>query len=148
MNNGYILYYMDTDSFVVNKPLPDWMVSNNQLGKLKLEHGRIKEGAFFAPKVYALKTFDGNEIIKVKGLSHNTIKNDLNFETMKSLLNKDKSLILNQIKSYRDFSSSTINLLDQTYELIPTENKRELIYENNLLIKTKPYIIGPDKTIK
>ena len=38
---------MDTDSFVVNKPLPDWMVSKNELGKLKLEH-IVKEGVFLA----------------------------------------------------------------------------------------------------
>ena len=89
---------MDTDSMVVNKPLPDWMVSKTELGKFKLEHF-IKEGVFLAPKVYALKTSDGEEIIKVKGLAQNTIKNDLNFDLMKSLLQKDKSLILNQIKS-------------------------------------------------
>ena len=68
---------------------------------------------------------------------------------MKTLLNKDKSLILNQVKSYRNFNDATINLIKQTYNLIPTENKRELVYDqNNLLISTKPYSIGPDKTIK
>ena len=67
---------------------------------------------------------------------------------MKSLLIKDKALVLNQIKSFRSYTDATINLIDQTYNLIPTENKRELIYNNNLLISTKPYIIGPDKTIK
>lgn len=36
---------------------------------------------------------------------------------MKSLLIRDKSLILNQIKSNRNFSDSTIKLIDQTYKI-------------------------------
>lgn len=61
---------------------------------------------------------------------------------MKSLLIRDKSLILNQIKSNRNFSDSTIKLIDQTYNLIPSQNKRELVYNNNLLFGTKPCTIG------
>ena len=38
--------------------------------------------------------------------------------------------------------------MDQTYNLIPTQNKRQLIFDKNLLIGTKPYTIGQDKTIK
>ena len=64
INSGITIYYMDTDSLIVDRPLPDWMVTNNELGKLKLEHF-VKEGVFLAPKVYALKTDDGKEIIKV-----------------------------------------------------------------------------------
>lgn len=45
MENDYKLYYMDTDSIVENKLLPDWMISNNELGKMKLEH-IIKKGVF------------------------------------------------------------------------------------------------------
>ena len=58
MENDYKLYYLDTVSMMVNKPLPDWMVSKNELGKMKLEH-IIEEGVFLAPKVYAFKTYDG-----------------------------------------------------------------------------------------
>lgn len=147
IENDYIIYYMDTDSLVVNKPLPDWMVSPTELGKLKLEYF-IEEGVFLAPKVYAIILPDGKVIIKVKGLSRDTIERELTFELMKSLLTRDKSLILNQIKSKRNFSESTINLIEQTYNLIPTQNKRELIYQNNLLVGTRPYTIGPDKTIR
>ena len=102
---GFTIYYMDTDSLIVDRPLPDWMVTNNELGKLKLEHF-VKEGVFLAPKVYALKTDDGKEIIKVKGLSLNTIRKDLTFDIMLSLLNKDKSLVFNQIKSFRNFKNT------------------------------------------
>ena len=105
INSGITIYYMDTDSLIVDRPLPDWMVTNNELGKLKLEHF-VKEGVFLAPKVYALKTDDGKEIIKVKGLSLNTKRKDLTFDIMLSLLNKDKSLVFNQIKSFRNFKNT------------------------------------------
>lgn len=68
---------------------------------------------------------------------------------LKSLLIKDTSLTFNQTKTFRDVGLSTIHLLEQTYKLIPTENKRELVYDNNnLLVSTKPFIIEHDKVIK
>lgn len=129
VTNGYTIYYMDTDCLVVDKPLPDWLVSPTELGKLKLEY-IIKEGVFLAPKVYAIKTNDGKVIIKVKGLSRETIEGYLTFDILKSLLIKDKTVILNQIKSNINISDSTIKLIDQTYYLIPSKNKRELTYKN------------------
>nr|YP_009517257.1 DNA polymerase [Tephrocybe rancida]YP_009517278.1 DNA polymerase [Tephrocybe rancida]AYE93167.1 DNA polymerase [Tephrocybe rancida]AYE93168.1 DNA polymerase [Tephrocybe rancida] len=52
----YKLFYTDTDSIYINKPLPDYLVSSSakqELGKMKLE--MIGEKAvFLAPKVYAL----------------------------------------------------------------------------------------------
>ena len=36
-NPDYNIYYTDTDSIVIDKPLPDDKVGNN-LGKMKLEH--------------------------------------------------------------------------------------------------------------
>ena len=142
--NKYKLYYMDTDSLIIDQPLPESMVSDTMLGKFKLEHV-IKEGVFLAPKVYGLKLQDGSEIIKVKGLSS---KAGLTFDALKSLLHMNSSITLNQDKSFRNFSDSTINLVKQTYELIPTENKRQILYDiNGLMIGTKPYVITPDRTI-
>ena len=80
-------------------------------------------------KVYGLKLQDGSEIIKVKGLSS---KADLTFDALKSLLHMNSSLVLNQDKSFRNFSDSTINLIKQTYELIPTENKRQFVYDHSV----------------
>lgn len=60
----------------------------------------------------------------------------------------NSSLLLNHDKSFKNFSDSTIKLIKQTYELIPTENKRQLVYDHNgLMVGTKPYVITPDKTI-
>lgn len=61
------LYYSDTDSLVLDCPLPEHMVGD-KLGQFKLEY-RVAEGIFLAPKVYALRFSDGRpDIIKVKGL--------------------------------------------------------------------------------
>ena len=47
---------MDTDSMVVNKPLPDWMVSKTELGKFKLEN-IYKKIVFLGPKIWALRYY-------------------------------------------------------------------------------------------
>lgn len=52
IKNNYTIYYMDTDSFFIDRPLPDHLVSPSELGKYKLEH-IYKEAIFLAPKVYA-----------------------------------------------------------------------------------------------
>ena len=103
---------MDTDSLIVNKPLPNYMVSD-QMGHFKLEH------IVGIPCVYGLRLQDGSEIIKVKGLSS---KSGLSFDALKSLLHMNSSLLLNHDKSFRNFSDSTIKLIKQTYELIPKDN--------------------------
>lgn len=143
---GYKIFYMDTDSLFIDKLLPENMVSSTALGKFKLEYV-FKEAVFLAPKVYGGILEDGKELIKIKGLSHKTIQNEVKFLMLKSLLQKDASKIFNQTKIRRDFENSTINLLNQTYELIPTENKKKLVYENNYLIITEPFIIDLNKTI-
>jgi DNA polymerase elongation subunit (family B) len=67
LNEGLKIYYSDTDSLVVNGPLPSHLLDNAELGKLKLEH-QIREGIFVMPKVYYLETTEGKEITKTKGL--------------------------------------------------------------------------------
>ena len=71
-NPEYKLYYSDTDSAFINKPLPDHLIGS-ALGQFKLE-SQISKAIFLAPKVYALITDEGQEIIKVKGLIKNNIK--------------------------------------------------------------------------
>jgi hypothetical protein len=71
-NPNFKLYNSDTDNIVINKPLPDELVGK-ELGLMKLEH-TITKAVFLAPKVYGLIEENGNEIIKAKGLTKNTIK--------------------------------------------------------------------------
>ena len=104
------------------------------------------DSIFLAPKVYGGKLEDGTEIIKIKGLSHKTIKNDVTLSSLKLLLVRNKSLVFNQIKSFKKYDDGTINLLEQSYNLVTTENKRKLIYNhNNMLIYTNPFSVSTDK---
>jgi hypothetical protein len=93
-NPDYILYYSDTDSIYVDRPLPDHLIDPKILGKLKLEY-ICKNAIFISPKVYYLKTADGKIIYKVKGLKHEVELTKNDFE---SLLNKDAFIKKSQTK--------------------------------------------------
>jgi hypothetical protein len=54
---NYIIYYSDTDSIVINKPLNDSLIGK-ELEKWKVET-IIKKGIFIRPKLYAYYTIDG-----------------------------------------------------------------------------------------
>jgi DNA polymerase elongation subunit (family B) len=84
-NPNFKLYYTDTDSAYLDRPLPDHLVSSTELGKFKLE-SVIDKAIFLSPKVYFLKTEEGKTIFKVKGLKHNVV---LTFEDFNNLLFKE-----------------------------------------------------------
>ena len=69
------------------------------------------------------------------------IENQLSLEKLNFLLNKNSSLNFKQTKTFRNFDSGTINLLEQTYNLVATENKRQIVYRNNIMVNTKPFTI-------
>ncbi len=134
------LYYTDTDSAYFDGPLPDSMVDPKRLGALKLE-GIYDKGIFLAPKVYSLKN-STEEIIKIKGLSKSSIKdNSITIDSLELLLNKDYKLAYNQNKWFKHIGEGNINIMEQVYTLQVTGNKRELIYENNILVKTNPFVL-------
>jgi len=64
--------------------------------------------------VYYLKTTEGEEIYKVKGLSKNTLLTQLDFEL---LLNKSNKIIKTQDKWYKDISKGIIEVKTQLYTL-------------------------------
>ena len=143
-NNPLInLYYTDTDSIYVDKPLPDNLIDSKVLGKLKLEN-ICKKAIFISPKVYYLETLDNQVIYKVKGLKHEVKLTVTDFE---NLLIKDVLIIKQQNKWMRNLSSGYINIIEQLYTLKVTENKRKLIYKNSKLIGTKSYKIKSKKEI-
>ena len=53
LNKGGKLYYSDTDSIVTEIELPNYLVSANKLGLLKLEHV-LQKGIFISNKIYYL----------------------------------------------------------------------------------------------
>lgn len=122
------LFYSDTDSVVVNKPLPSYMVGSN-LGQVKLEH-IITKAVFLAPKVYSLITSDKELIIKVKGVSQKYL-NDVSFYTLEKLLIKNSSMEFNQEKWLKSIIEGDIKVKNLAYTLKVTNNKRNPIYTNN-----------------
>ena len=124
-----IIYYTDTDSIVVDIELDPKLIGE-ELGLLKLEHV-FDEAIFLAPKMYGGKT-SNYEYVRIKGL-----KNPLPFEELKPLLKKDSFLEIKQEKWYSDYSKAIFNVKDEIYTLMVTDNKRELIYnEEGLFIDT------------
>jgi len=139
-NPLFELLYTDTDSIYIIGELPPEFIGK-ELGKFKLEN-HFKEIVFLAPKVYGGITAAGKEITKVKGY-----KNKIALEELKSLLVKDSSLEIKQELWFKKLKEGNITLKDQIYTLHTTDSKRQLIYENNKLIGTKPYKILFDQII-
>ena len=131
------LYYSDTDSLVLDCPLPNHMVGK-ELGQVKLEH-TVTEGIFLGPKTYALRLDNGEYIIKVKGLKQAGDK--VTFEQLKSLLYKNNILKIQQAKWFRSLDKSNIQILNSIYSLRATDNKRTFIYKNDLAVNTKPFVL-------
>lgn len=138
-DNKLNLYYTDTDSAYFDGPISDSFISSTILGKLKLE-GVYDKALFLAPKVYALENKD-SKVIKVKGLS-NKILDSITISDLEHLLNKDYKLTFEQRKWFRHLDEANIEILNQIYTLKVTDSKRELIYENNQLVGTKPIVIN------
>jgi len=135
-STNFKLYYSDTDSVVVNKPLPDVMVGD-ALGQLKLEHA-VSKAVFLAPKVYALITDKGQEIIKVKGLTEGALS-EVHINDLEQLLIQDSTREFNQTKWFKKVIQGDISIQDVAYTLKVTSNKREPIYVDNIFTNTKPY---------
>ena len=119
------LYYTDTDSIIINKPLPSTLVGS-ALGQFKLEY-EIKEAVFLAPKVYGFITTDDKSIIKIKGVSSEAMSN-LSVADLAKLLVKDSTLMIKQSKWYKDIYKGDISVLETAYQLKATSNKRMPIY--------------------
>lgn len=138
-NPDYNLYYSDTDSIYIDKPLPDNLISDTELGKLKLEN-IAKRAIFLGPKFYALDLEKGDLIVKVKGLTKSV---PLTFEDLETLLYKDTKLEKEQEKWFKSLTAGSISIKDQLYTLKVTSNKRKLLYtaEDNKLYATVPYTL-------
>src|SRR6201992_1337145 len=132
-NPDFNLYYSDTDSAVIDRPLPSHMVGL-ALGQYKLEHV-INRAVFLAPKVYGFITIEGDEILKVKGLKNEGLK----ISDLEALLIKDTSKEFTQDKRMKKIIEGEISVIDTAYTLKTTSNKRQAIYINNIFEGTKPH---------
>ena len=136
----YNIYYTDTDCIVMEDDLDPQFIGND-LGKFKLENF-YEKGIFLAPKVYAGITKDGKELSKVKGYKH-----QVPFDNLVSLLKKDASLSLSHDLWMKNLGQGSLKMRHSPYNLKATGNKRHLVYTNNILTGTKPFIINEDKEI-
>jgi hypothetical protein len=139
-NDDYKLFYSDTDSIYINKPLPSDLVSSTEIGKMKLE-GIYNKAVFLAPKVYGLAT-GTSETLKIKGVKKEAIKN-IKFKDLEKLLIRDSKLEILQDKWFKSFNLGRITIKEQLYTLVTTSNKRMLLHdENNKLFDTLPLKIN------
>jgi hypothetical protein len=137
-NSEYHLYYSDTDSIVIDSPLPENFVGK-ALGQLKLEY-IIKNAVFLAPKVYALVTEEGKEIIKIKGVKPEAITaENLTFDTLTNLLIQNAHKEFTQEKWHKNVMDGSITVSDIAYTLKVTSNKRHAIYIDGVYERTAPY---------
>ena len=135
-NPAYNLYYSDTDSAVTDKPLPSFMVGN-ELGQFKLEHV-IQRAVFLAPKVYGFVTVEGEEVIKVKGVSK-TILPNIKVQDLEDLMFRDSSKEFTQEKWFKKVLEGEISVSEVAYTLKVTSNKRRAIYISDVFENTKPF---------
>ena len=120
ISNNYKVFYHDTDSMVIDRPLDPKFIGDD-IGLFKLEHV-FKDAIFLSPKVYAGIT-DEYEYVKIKGL-----KNTIHFNQLKTLFNKDSKFEINQEKWYKNLSAGEIRVVNEVYTLIATENKKNLLF--------------------
>jgi uncharacterized protein YbcV (DUF1398 family) len=136
MKVGKFLLYTDTDSIYSLIELSKDLIGDS-IGQMKLECIATK-AVFIAPKVYGLILEDGTEIIKIKGSKKN---HGVTVAYLESLLTKDATIELNQEKWFRNITESLINIRSTLYTLKVTENKRQLVYLDDIFVDTKPLII-------
>jgi hypothetical protein len=126
-NNPLIkLFYTDTDSIFTDKS-PEQMntifndIIGNKLGQLKLECV-INRAVFLAPKAYCLELVNQEQIIKIKGLNSNVIKNlmgenVLTLDTFIKVLSMDYVEIVNQHKTIKNLLEGSLDIIEQAYTI-------------------------------
>jgi DNA polymerase type B, organellar and viral len=137
---GCTIFYTDTDSLYINKELDSKYISNTEIGKFKLER-IFEKGLFLGPKMYGGTFYENNKYLdfsKIKGL-----KNSISYRELLPLLFKDKHITITQEKWFRNVSKSTIEKkLETKHTLKLTSFKRQLVYDNNKFVNTKPIILN------
>ena len=135
-NDLYKLYYSDTDSIVIDRPLDPSLVSENKLGLMKLEKVLTKFIAL-GPKVYGGITVDGVEFTKVKGF-----KKKVDLSVLEKLLHENCKIELSHDKWNRSIPNGSITVKETEYTLKPTGRKRSLVYSNGILVGTSNIVIS------
>lgn len=133
----YTVFYSDTDSLFTDKPLPDFLVSEKEIGKFKLE-GKVKEAFFAAPKLYSLNYEDGRKITKAKGINQGVI-DDFHIKQFVVLNNSYLDVQVN--RNIRNIKNSGIKNVSSAYNLSGTFYKRKKVFSKSTWVDTKPLYV-------
>lgn len=145
--NGGQIYYMDTDSLVLDKKGFNYLhiqsglnIIGDNLGQFKIEH-IIKKGIFISNKTYCLVLNNNTSIIKAKG----AINTDLTFEKFQEMYFSQNNIITkkNNTKTLYDKGSVVLNTIDITLRS-DSYTKRKKIFNGIQWINTKPLEIISD----
>jgi len=133
------IYYIDTDSIVLDKKLNNYLISEKELGKFKLEH-KIKEGFFISQKSYYILDDQNNEFIKFKGLKEEEIKSITKGDFF-SMLKGPINLKIEKSKRFiRKLMDLSIKNKESILNLNINYNKRKKIYKKFFWFNTTPII--------
>ena len=129
---GYTIYYSDTDSIFINKPLPDHLVDSNELGFMKnelykLKTNKIDVGIFLGNKKYGLLyTNDVNET-KFLSVFSGASKGALTFDEMMAMSRGEVVPKEFEDVFYRDFKKMEITIKPRKLDLTMSKSKK-LVY--------------------
>lgn len=133
-------YYTYTDSVVLGHPLPEDVISKDELGKLKLEY-KVKEGIFNAPKSYWLDEDGSKDVLVHKGVLKSHVTKEWFQEQYRNPSMTKKVVVRKNFR--RDLKSLTIK--QQEYEStlgMPCSTKREKVYDKDgMWVDTKTFEI-------
>ena len=135
---------IDTDGIKVDTKLDMDLIDEKELGKMKYEYNLL-EGVFPIPKVYGglltkpYRSYE-SELVKIKG-----IKNPVPYFYLKMILNKYKSLNINEDRWFKRLDLSTILVKNIHINISLNENKRRAVYNSwGDLVNTLPLNIKND----
>jgi hypothetical protein len=134
INLGIEVFYMDTDSMVINGVLPSEFIGNKS-GLFKLEH-EIEHGYFISPKLYAFKTINGKFVVKAKGIG-----SKLDFNSFNTLI-INETIVKAQERWFKDPSNANIKNIGMHINSINL--KRKQIMVDNRLSHTTPLVFDGD----
>ena len=124
------LYYSDTDSIIINKPLSDKYVGK-ELGLFKLEH-EINKGIFIRNKLYIIQNSNKDFVIKSSGVD----SKHLNWDKFELLL-KGESVITEKIifnVKWKELQIDVVKLyikLKGLDKIIGIEDEKDHSYKND-----------------
>jgi hypothetical protein len=137
-NQGVDIYYTDTDSLWIDGDLPKDLIGI-KIGQFKLEF-EADEGYFPLPKVYYCKGVNSKgSIIEVKK-SKGVKTGSLSFNDYERL-SKGLFIIKEDIRFIRNFKEQTIKYESKPVKILPTNNKRNPIFKDDVLVDTKPLLV-------